>query len=408
MMKKGNCIVGQSGGPTCVINASLYGIIKEAQKHCEIEKVYGCINGINGVINDNLVEFDYQNLKELELLKQTPSAILGSVRYCLNEDFEHEDYLKILNIFKKYQIKYFFYIGGNDSMDTVLKLSKFFKKINYECFVMGVPKTIDNDLVLTDHTPGYGSAARFIANSIIQIKQDINCYKEGRVTIVEIMGRDAGWLTAACKLACSNNEGADLIYLPEVPFDLNKFILKVEELYLKNRKVLVCVSEGIKDKNGKHIVNEFAYANDNDVFGHLQLGGVSSVLAHKIKEKLDLPVRAIELNLLQRCFSILASKNDIMEAIQCAKIAVRYALKKESGKMVCINRNTNNNKTSFQTIDIDKIANQTKYFPTEWIIDGCDISNQYLQYALPLISPNYPIQYQNGLIQCASLKKLIK
>lgn len=408
-MGKANLVVGQSGGPTCVINSSLYGVIKEAIKNEKIDKVFGALNGVNGLINDRLVTLNDLDNENLELLKQTPSAILGSVRYCLKDDFNHEDYDKILQTFKKHNIRYFLYIGGNDSMDTVMKLSKYFKESDYECYVLGVPKTIDNDLVKTDHTPGYGSAIRYIANKVHQVKEDTNCYKNGRVTVVEIMGRDAGWLTAGAKLASLNGNNPDLIYLPEIAFDVEDFLVRVNKIYEKQKKVFVCVSEGIRDKNGEYIINYNASNNDNDVFGHIQLGGVATTLTMIVKNRLNLPVRAVEFNLPQRCATNLSSYSDIYEAANCGRYAVRYVTKQHTGKMVVMVReNSNSYKISYTLTDINQIANQIKFFPKEWIVDGCDISKEFIDYALPLINKDYKNKYENGMVKFASIKSLIK
>ena len=408
-MGKANLVVGQSGGPTCVINSSLYGVIKEAIKNEKIDKVFGTLNGVNGLINDNLVTLNDLDNENLELLKQTPSAILGSVRYCLKDDFSHPDYEKILNTFKKHNIKYFLYIGGNDSMDTVMKLSKYFKEVNYECYVLGVPKTIDNDLVVTDHTPGYGSAIKFIANSVAQVKEDTNCYKSGRMTIIEIMGRDAGWLTAGAKLASLNGSNPDLIYLPEEAFNLEDFLNKVNKIYQEKRKVLVCISEGIRDEKGEYILNVIGNSGDSDVFGHAQLGGVANALAIYTKEKLNIPVRGIELNLLQRCASNVSSDSDIKEASNCGRHAVKQVVKKQTGKMVVMVReNQESYKLRYELTDINKIANQIKYFPKEWIVNGCDISDEFIKYALPLINKEYKVKHVNGIVKFASIKSLIK
>ena len=409
VMGKANLVVGQSGGPTCVINSSLYGVIKEAIKNEKIDKVFGTLNGVNGLINNNLVTLNDLDNENLELLKQTPSAILGSVRYCLKNDFSHEDYPKILETFKKNNIKYFLYIGGNDSMDTVMKLSKYFKEVNYECYVLGVPKTIDNDLVVTDHTPGYGSAIKFIANSVAQVKEDTNCYKEGRMTIIEIMGRDAGWLTAGAKLASLNGSNPDLIYLPEEAFNLEDFLNKVSSIYQEKRKVLVCISEGIRDEKGEYILNVIGNSGDSDVFGHAQLGGVANALAIYTKEKLNIPTRGIELNLLQRCASNVSSDSDIKEASNCGRHAVKQVVKKQTGKMVVMVReNQESYKLRYELTDINKIANQIKYFPKEWIVNGCDISDEFIKYALPLINKEYKVKHVNGIVKFASIKSLIK
>lgn len=405
-MKK-NLIVAQSGGPTSVINSSLLGVIEEAFKHQEISEVFGSLNGIDGILNDNIIDLRKEDQEELKKLKTTPGAILGSVRHCLPKNFTSNIYKTILEQFKKYEIAYFLYIGGNDSMDTVLKLSEYFKEISFDCKVIGVPKTIDNDLALTDHSPGYGSAIKFISSTIQEIYYDTNSYQKGRVTIVEIMGRDSGWLTAGSKLACLNNAGPDLIYLPEVEFDLNKFLDDVNKIYQQKQKVLVCVSEGIRDLEGKYVLEKYAYLNNNDVFGHFQLGGVSLVLSNLVKEKLSLPVRAIELNLLQRCSITNASKVDIEEAYLVGKKAVNYALKNHSGKMVAIKRISNHPyKIETQCVDIKKVANKATYVPQEWIVNNHDLNDNFYEYALPLIQQEPNIFYKNGLLDLAVLKRI--
>lgn len=402
-MKKSNGIVCQSGGPTSVINSSLYGVITEAKKHPEIERIYGSKNGIAGIINEDFIDLGLLDAENLELLKQTPSAILGSVRHCLSNDFADDEYQKILTFLKKYNIRYIYYIGGNDSMDTVAKLTNFLKKADYECCVLGVPKTIDNDLDITDHTPGYGSAIKYIASSINEIKEDTSCYKKGRVTIVEIMGRDAGWLTAASKLADLNGNGPDLIYLPETSFNLEKFLQDVTKIYACQNKVLVCLSEGIKDKNGGYVQNQQV---QKDKFNHVQLGGVANYLTSIVKEKLGLPVRAIELNLLQRCASHISSLSDIKEAINCGKFAVKKSLQGHTGKMVIMKRkNAEKYLISYHLCNIEKIANKVKYFPAEWIVNDNDISNQFIDYALPLMDKEYKSKWKNGILLYTKLYK---
>lgn len=385
-------IIGQSGGPTSVINASLVGVIKEALKHEEIDTILGALNGINGILTNNYYAFT--NDDDLDLLLTTPSAALGSVRFKLSNDFNDPIYKEITNKLLEKNAGYFFYIGGNDSMDTCDKLSKYFNTNNIDIKVIGIPKTIDNDLVHTDHSPGYGSAAKYVATTLMEIAQDINSYKVGRVTIVEIMGRDAGWLTASAKLANLNNRNIDLIYLPEVPFDVNDFLEKVHNLYETKKKVLVAVSEGIKDINNNYIL-KYRNFNNNDLFGHLQLGGVAEVLAEIVGQKYGYPVRAIELNLPQRCASHIASLTDVKESSNCGKYAVKNALKGKTGVMICMNRV--NNKTSYNTVALDKIANQIKPFPTSWIIDNHDITDDYIDYALPLIKGESSPKFKNGL-----------
>ena len=367
-------LVGQSGGPTSVINSSLMGVIHEAKKH--FDKVYGLKYGIEGIISEDFIEIN----DDVSLI---PGAYIGSVRYKLTNEYE-----RILEVFKKYDVRYFIYIGGNDSMDTCNKIDKYFKSVQYECYVIGVPKTIDNDLVLTDHAPGYGSSAKYIATTFEEIYLDTHSYKEGRVTIVEVMGRDAGWLTASSSIAKLNGMGPDLIYLPEVPFDINSFLKDVDRIYKKNKMVLVAVSEGIKDKDGNYILKYRSFNND-DAFGHLQLGGVALVLSEIVNKELGYQVRAIELNLPQRCAMHIASLKDINEAYKCGVEAVKAMLNKKSGYMVCLN--------DYTLEPLDKIATKVKYFPIEWIINGNDISSEYYNYALPLIQGEVKLKYKNGI-----------
>ncbi len=389
-----NLIVGQSGGPTAVINGSLYGIVKAALKSNEFDTILGAIYGIDGILKENFIDFR-NDLIDLELLKNTPGAYLGSVRFKLSDDYNDPNYELILNIFKKYRITDFFYIGGNDSMDTCLKLDHYFKHVKASINVIGIPKTIDNDLMACDHTPGYASAAKFIINSIINIHQDINVYEKGRVTIIEIMGRDAGWLAASVKLAEKIGYGADLIYLPEVPFNIDKFISDVKRIYERKRKVLVAVSEGIKNDKNEYILSLRTF-NSNDTFGHLQLGGVAQVLAEIIGTTLKLPVRAIELNLLQRCFFNVASLTDLNEAINCGKNGVKFALKNKSGIMVTMNRvNQEKYKIKYSYTKLSNVATLVKPFPKEWIKDDNQIQDEFINYLEPLIKGNVKDLKQN-------------
>ncbi len=398
----GSLLVGQSGGPTAVINSTIYGVFKEALRHEEITHLYGAINGIDGVLNERFIEVTKET--SLDNWQTTPGAILGSVRLRLKKYPEDlELYEKILEVFKKYDITHFFYCGGNDSMDTCYKIDHYFKQIGYKCTVLGLPKTVDNDLVETDHCPGYGSAAKVVSTIMAEVYHDTSVYKKGRVTIVEIMGRDAGWLTAATHLANVYNNGPDLIYLPESAFDMNKFLTDVNELYAKNKKVLVAVSEGIKDKNGEYILN-YQNSSEGDAFGHLQLGGVALVLSNTVSHQLKLPVRAIELNLPQRCAAHLASLTDVKEAFKCGAFGVKSALKNKTGYMIAMER-VANYKIKFVLKPLNLIAEQVKPFPTKWIIDGNKISNDYLDYVLPLIKgESYP-KYINGLPVFAKIDK---
>ena len=404
---KGSLLIGQSGGPTAVINASLAGAIITGINSDKIENVYGALNGIAGIINHQIIDLKKENLDTIELLKTTPGSILGSVRYKL-KDFKVDDtdYKILKNVFESLNIKYFIYIGGNDSMDTCNKINEYFKMINFDCKVFGVPKTVDNDLVETDHTPGYGSSIKYIATSIAEIYQDISCYPKGKVTVVEIMGRDAGWLTAGSKLASLTNNGPDLIYLPEHPFDMEDFLLKVKAIYDQKQHALVAVSEGIKDKNNKYIL-EYNTSGNEDAFGHLQLGGVAQVLTTFVKERLNLPNRSVELNLPQRCASHISSLTDIEEAFNCGKYAVEFMLNGESGKMVSMVRNVNSNyQIEYKTTALTNIANQVKEVPSKYIIDnGSNISDDFIEYALPLILNEPNTKYENGMPKFAKLEK---
>lgn len=398
----GSLLVGQSGGPTAVINSTICGVFKEALKHQEITHLYGAIHGIDGVINERFIEIKDES--NLDLWQTTPGAILGSVRLRLKKYPEDlETYEKILSVFKKYDITYFFYCGGNDSMDTCNKINHYFKEIGYNCTVLGLPKTVDNDLVETDHCPGYGSASKIVSTMIAEIYHDTSVYHKGRVTIVEIMGRDAGWLTAATHLANIYENGPDLIYLPESPFDMNLFLQDVKTLYEKNKKVLVAVSEGIKDLDGEYILNHQS-TKEGDAFGHLQLGGVAKVLSNTVSRKLHLPVRAIELNLPQRCAAHLASLTDVKEAYKCGTFGVKSALKGKTGYMVSMER-VQEYKIKYTLKPLDLIAEQVKAFPTKWIINNNSISKEYLDYVLPLIKgESYP-KYVNGLPVFAKIDK---
>lgn len=401
---KGSILIGQSGGPTSVINASLSGSIDAAKQSEQIDNIYGAINGIYGIINHQIIDLSLEDSNDIELLKSTPGSILGSVRYKLpNFQDDPTDYIKIVEVFKLLNVKYFIYIGGNDSMDTCSKISKYFQSINFPCNVIGVPKTIDNDLINIDHTPGYASAIKYIATTISEIYQDISCYRKGKVTIVEIMGRDAGWLTAGSKLASLTNNGPDLIYLPEHPFDIEDFLNKVSRIYQQKGHALIAVSEGIKDINGKYIL-EYRSSNSSDEFGHLQLGGVAQVLAEYVEKRLHLPNRNVELNLPQRCASHLASLTDVNEAYNCGYYAVKYIID-HTDKMVTMLR-IKNYEIEYQLTDLSSVANFVKTVPVHFICqNGSNISQDFIDYALPLIQGELNISYQNGLPKFANLKK---
>lgn len=330
---RGACVIGQSGGPTAVINASAYGVIKTALEMPEITNVYSAQYGIKGVLGDRLFDMSKEDDAELAYLLNTPSSAFGSCRYKIADpDKDDTDYKRILEIFKKYNIRYFFYNGGNDSMDTCNKISRYMEKVGYECRVIGIPKTIDNDLALTDHCPGYASSAKYIATSCAEMIRDTVTYDVGTITIIEIMGRHAGWLTAASALARISGYGPDLIYLPEITFDMDSFIDKVKTLYAKNGKVFVAVSEGITYEDGRFVSEATQSATDG--FGHAQLGGLAVILADRVKKATGAKVRPIEFSLLQRCAAHMASKTDIDEAFLAGKTAIEAAVAGETGKMV--------------------------------------------------------------------------
>ena len=407
----GACIFGQSGGPTAVINASAYGVIRTALDSDVITKVYGAAYGIQGVLNDELYDMGEEEDYELKLLLNTPSSELGSCRYKMADpDVDDSDYRRILEIFKKYDVRYFFYNGGNDSMDTCNKISRYMEKVGYECRVMGVPKTIDNDLFGTDHCPGFGSAAKFIATACMEIGKDTDVYNTDMVTIVEIMGRHAGWLTASAALATEygNGCGPDLIYLPERTFDLDAFTEDVVKIMKQKRNVLVAVSEGLRYADGSFVSE--AKTSGTDGFGHAQLGGLAVKLANYLKERLNLKkVRGIELSLLQRSSAHIASAVDIEEAFMVGKTAVEAAISGETGKMVALERNDASGLYSCRTVllSLNSVANYEKKVPLEWITeDGNYVTNDFINYVLPLIQGEPKIPRSNSLPRYARLKKV--
>ncbi len=407
----GTCIFGQSGGPTSVINASAAGVFIEALSQKNITKVYGAANGIKGVLDENLYEIDREDMDELLLLKNTPSSALGSVRYKLKalED-DDTDHKRILEVFKKYNVRYFFYNGGNDSMDTCNKVSKYLLKEGYECNIIGVPKTIDNDLYGTDHCPGYGSAAKYVATTLMELYLDATVYNKGQITIVEIMGRNAGWLTAASALASYKGYGPDLIYLPEKPFDVDKFIESVREVADKNNgKCIVALSEGIKTADGRYVVEAIASSSAaKDSFGHTQLGGVAATLANLVVSKIGGKVRAVEFSLMQRCGAHLASATDIEEAYNAGKYAVKYACEGETDKMVVFERKPGKEYAiDYKLMDIAMAANTEKKVPLEWIKDDdTGLTQEFVDYALPLIQGESKSPLEDGLPRFAHLKKV--
>ena len=401
----GNAVVGQSGGPTAAINATLSGVIKGVASYAKagvINKIYGMKNGIEGLLCERLVDLtdNMNNEGWLSTLENTPAAALGSCRRKLkSHEADKETYEKLIEIFKKYDIRYFFYIGGNDSMDTVLKLSEYAKQHSYELRVIGVPKTIDNDLMATDHTPGFGSAAKFVATTVKEILRDINVYTVKAVTIIEIMGRDAGWLTASSALAGLSGECApDLIYLPEKVFSEEEFISSVKAALEKHPAVLVCASEGIKFADGEY-VGSGGQSGAVDVFGHKYLSGTGKVLEGMVKEKIGCKVRSVELSLTQRCAAHVASLADITESVSVGKSAVDAAVKGETGVMATILRNESGEyKASFGTADIRTIANEIKTVPDSYInSQGNGVTEECISYLKPLIQGETSVEYENGL-----------
>ena len=406
---KGACIIGQSGGPTSVINASAYGVIRTALDNPNITGVYGAEHGIVGVLNDRLFDMSKEDPKELELLKYTPSSALGSCRYKMKDpDEDDTDYKRILEVFKKHDVRYFFYNGGNDSMDTCNKISKYMQKVGYDCRVMGVPKTIDNDLFGTDHCPGFASAAKYIATSCMEVWHDARVYDKGMICIIEIMGRHAGWLTAASALACEYGAGPDLIYVPEVDFDMDKFLADVERIYKEKGNVMVAVSEGIHYADGSFVSEAKTSATDG--FGHAQLGGLAAMLANVCKEKTGAKVRGIELSLLQRCGAHLASQTDIEESFMAGKAAVENAVAGITDKMVAFERATENGHYVCKTklLNLTDVANYEKKVPLEWINDEHNgIKHEFVDYALPLIQGETKMVKVDSLPRFAKLKKVL-
>lgn len=401
---KGNLLYGQSGGPTSVINASAYGVIQKALDHPErIDNIYVMKHGIQGALREELFKISEQDKEEIELLKHSPGSAFGSVRYKL-KDFEIDDYdyQTLLMIFKKYNIRYFLYNGGNDSMDTCSKIARFMEGQNYEVSVIGVPKTIDNDLPYTDHTPGFGSAAKYIANTMSEVAYDMLAYPVGKVTIVEIMGRHAGWLTASAALANLNGFGPDLIYLPERPFDIERFKRDVTAVYEEKKNCLIAVSEGISDEDGN-----FVFAKGGkDHFGHSQLGGVAAKLSNIISRELNLPVRSVELSSTQRAAAHYQSLSDVNEAINVGKHAVHLALENKSNIMVGILRISDKPyQVKYIDLDLASCANFEKKIPDSMInFQGNGITQDFIDYALPLIQGEHEPKYNNGIQKFAKMK----
>ncbi|MDR0862972.1 MAG: 6-phosphofructokinase [Oscillospiraceae bacterium] len=403
----GACVFAQSGGPTAVINASAYGVITAALAATEITHVYGAANGIAGLLKGKLYDLGQEDAQELEYLLNTPSSELGSCRYKMKSHVEDEtDYITILELFKRLNVRYFFYNGGNDSMDTCDKVSRYFEQVGYECRVMGIPKTIDNDLCGTDHSPGFGSAAKYIATSIAEICKDTHVYDAGTVTVVEMMGRHAGWLAGSSALASFSCASPDLIYLPEVTFDMQEFIEDVTEVYNRKKKCLIAVSEGISYADGSFVSEATVSATDG--FGHVQLGGLAVTLAGIIHQRTGAKVRGIELSLLQRCGAHLASQTDIDEARRAGSFAVEQAVAGVSGKMVAFKcKRDGGYECELILQPLSVCANNEQKVPREWINErGNYITDEFVDYVLPLIQGENTRATVNGLPRFAQLKKV--
>ncbi len=398
-MKK-NVIVGQSGGPTAVINSSLAGVY-EAAKNRGAENVYGMVHGVKGLLNEEIINLNnyLKSNLEIELLKRTPASYLRSCRFKLPHFNENEEpYIKIFKILNKLNIGCFFYIGGNDSMDTIMKLSEYGEKSGSHISFIGVPKTIDNDLMHTDHTPGYGSASKYIALTMKEITRDSTAYGIPYVTIVEVMGRNAGWLTAAAALSCSEDcEGVDMLCLPETVFDINSFIYEIQRRQKEKNSIIIAVSEGVKLSNGRYVCELSDDTRFTDPFGHKSLTGTARYLRNIVAKNIDTKVRAIEFSTLQRCASHITSRTDITESYQVGGAAVKTAFNGITGKMIAIKRISNDPYQSItEEVDVSKVANFEKKVPLEWI-NGYNITDDFLQYARPLIQAELTPIFINGL-----------
>lgn len=407
-MKKlyGNAVVGQSGGPTAAINATLAGVIRgvleQGKDNRTIQTLYGMRNGVEGFLREDLIDLTafFDSEDKLTCLEHTPAAALGSCRKKLPKPEDDPAFFQgLVALFEKYNIRYFFYIGGNDSMDTVSKLTSYLKTCNYEMVAIGVPKTIDNDLVGTDHTPGFGSAAKYIAVTTQEIIRDCAVYTVPAVTIIEIMGRDAGWLTAASALGRTvTGFEPDLVYLPERVFDMNSFMNDVRQALAKHPNVVVAVSEGIRFANGSY-VGEGTQSGAKDAFGHAYLAGTGKALELAVKAEIGCKVRSIELNLPQRCASHLASETDLRESVGVGRSAIQAALNGVTGEMMLIQRTANDPYTvSFGSANVCEIANKIRTVDDEFInSEGNHVTDACCAYLLPLIEGEPNVRYQKGL-----------
>ena len=391
----------QSGGPTSVINTSLYGAIKEAKRHPDlIGHIYGSQHGVEGLIDDDLIDLGLEDDEQIELLLQTPGSILGTTRRKLPKDIHSEEYMKIVETLKKYNIGYVFINGGNDSMDTCNKIAKLVKELGIDDIkVIGVPKTIDNDLACTDHSLGFPSAAKFVMNSVNAFAMDANCFKKGKVHIVEIMGRDAGWLTASVDLLPEQTR-PHLIYLPEMKFDLEQFLVDVKKIYKEKGFALVAISEGLQFERDMTNVRV-------DGFGHAQLGGAAAELCRIVENRLDIGTRAVEFSIIQRAFPQYVSLVDRKEAIKTGEKAVQAAIKGRTGKMVIFERVSQNPyKIKFKLAPLSKVANAVSHVKPEMIIDNTRMSESFREYLRPLVQGEVKLIYKDGIAPVTNLKRI--
>lgn len=406
-----NLLIAQSGGPTAAINASLSGVIKGAILSQKVNHIYGAMNGIEGVLLERFMDLReaFSNTMDLDRLCQTPSSALGSCRFHLKSWKEDEtQYAHFIQVMRKYHISYFVYIGGNDSMDTVYKLSEYCKEMNIEdIIVVGVPKTIDNDLAETDHCPGFGSAAKYIATTFAELERDISVYHIPAVTIVEVMGRNAGWLTAASALSRVNGgNGPDFIYLCEREFDIDEFISNLTAAIKTKPSLLIAVSEGIKDKNGGYI-SATTQTDTVDAFGHKYISGTGKILENIVRERIGCKVRSIELNLMQRCAAHIASDTDIQEANMLGMKALQCALEGQNGIMSTIQRvSSYPYRVTYSFVPVEQVANHEKKVPSGLIQkNGHDVTEEIMEYLLPLIQGEVNVRYENGIPQHVNLMK---
>lgn len=405
-MEKLNCLIGQSGGPTAVINNSYKGIIDAAREEEAVDKIYAMRFGLQGLLKGEIIDLSKMESRELKLLENTPSTVIGTCRYKIDHYEENEeDYLKVFETLKKYKIGYLFYVGGNDSMDTVAKLNSYAAAEGIEIKIIGVPKTIDNDIVITDHCPGYGSAARYIATSVMEIARDSRVYDVKNVHIIETMGRSTGWLAAASVLAADQKLPApDLIYLPESKFSIDRFVSDIEQKFKEQQAITVVVSEGVRDKNGEYITAANSTAHDH--FKHKRLGGVAAALAPFIRNHLCKRVKTIKFDVMQRSAAHWASAVDREEAYLVGRRAVETALAGESGLMIGLKRLSNQPyQAELIKIPAAEVANKVKLLPPKWINEKQNnVRAEFRDYVLPLIQGQIADPAVNSLPEFAGLK----